>query len=143
MVLTQNEISKSGVQTPSSHFVMPLSGKEEPMAHFPSDVDGVVPKLSNPIAMFYILGRTRTSAVKLLLPVCTILVTFSAFGQTDCTPTSGGGYSCYDYETGSYSEATPRSDGGYSVYDYSSGGYKEVTPNSSGGYNIYDYDSGS
>jgi hypothetical protein len=40
------------------HFAQPLSGKDEPMAHFPSAVGYVDRKLSNPILMNYMVGST-------------------------------------------------------------------------------------
>ena len=80
--------------------------------------------------------------MKLLLLLFTMLLAHPAFGQTTCTPKLDGGFSCYNYATGSYSEATPQLDGGYSIYDYGSGTYKEVTPKSDGGFSIYDYETG-
>lgn len=83
-----------------------------------------------------------TFDMKLLLLLFTMLLAHPAFGQTTCTPKLDGGFSCYNYETGSYSEATPKLDGGYSIYDYGSGTYKEVTPKLDGGFSIYDYETG-
>ncbi len=62
-----------------------------------------------------------------------------AFGQTDCTPKIGGGYSCYNYDTGSFSDITPRLGGGYNTYDYGTGQFGTITPRLGGGVTIDKY----
>ena len=54
--------------------------------------------------------------------------------QTDCRPTLGGGYTCYDHDRGAFVDVSPRLGGGYSVYDYETGGYRDVSPRAGGGF---------
>jgi hypothetical protein len=59
-----------------------------------------------------------------------------AYGQIDCSPRPSGGYSCYDYNRGTFSDITPRPGGGYSTYDYGTGREGTIRPRPGGGYTI-------
>ncbi len=87
-----------------------------------------------------------------------------AIGQPDCTPRLGGGYSCYNYDTGSFSDITPRlpaygigdRPGSYRIGSHGEvapsgrqpGGYKPYgtnalkLPRTSGGYDVYNFAKG-
>ncbi|MBN8716743.1 MAG: hypothetical protein J0H95_07180 [Xanthomonadales bacterium] len=66
-----------------------------------------------------------------------------AQAQTTCTPRYGGGYNCYNYNSGSTTTVMPRYGGGYNTYNYSTGESTTSTPRYGGGYNTYNYQNGS
>ena len=56
--------------------------------------------------------------MKYLLTLIALILAPMVHAQTDCTPIGNGGYSCYDYDSGTFSDIAPRAGGGYETYDY-------------------------
>lgn len=74
--------------------------------------------------------------VRTVTPVSLLALVSAVFAQTDCSPRPGGGYSCYDYQRGTFTDITPRPGGGHSAYDYGTGRHGTIRPRPGGGFNI-------
>ena len=64
--------------------------------------------------------------MRTLITLVILLLFNYAHGYTDCVDDGQGGLSCFDYDSGSFTDITPR----------------EPEPDGSRTYDIYDYDTG-
>ena len=91
-------------------------------------------------------GKANFTVMKNIQIVVSVCILFFAItianAGTDCTPRPGGGYSCYDYDRGTFIDVIPKPGGGYRTYDYGNGTFGDITPKPGRGYSTYDYGTG-
>ena len=74
------------------------------------------------------------------MALAALLISGTAFAQFQTTtPNGSGGWTTYNYGTGTFKSTTPNGSGGYTTYDYGRGQFSTATPNGSGGYTTYTY----